>query len=113
MPAYKIEDDVNMLGLFAQSPAPKKGINPGETLMVSFKTSMADGSDIYDYVSMFRGQSDYVIGFHGISADIINGQSLTGVLRPEVPEPAITAILAVGAAILLRRRNKQVGCGKA
>jgi len=80
---------------------------------VSFKTSMADGSDMYDYVSMFRGQSDYVIGFHGISADIINGQSLTGVLRPEVPEPAITAILAVGAAILLRRRNKQVGCGKA
>jgi hypothetical protein len=54
---------------------------------------------------------DSAIGFHGISADIIKGQSLSGIngVGEPVPEPAVAALLGVGGvAFILRRRPAYV-----
>ena len=66
-----------------------------------------DGSDIYDYIAAFAGQNDYVMGFHGISSDIIRGESLTGVyFASEVPEPASISLLGLLGGVLFRRRTR-------
>ena len=107
VPGWKIQDSVRMISLSAAAPPSKKGLNPGETLEVSFCTSLEDGSDIYDYIAAFAGQNDYVMGFHGISSDIIRGESLTGVyFASEVPEPASISLLGLLGGVLFRRRTR-------
>ncbi len=106
LPGYEpyITDGASMIELNAVDPAPSNGITPsGNKLVVEFATSLADGSDIFDYLAFFNGGADteaYSLGFHAISTDtIVNDGSLTG-----VPEPASLALLVFGVPILIRRK---------
>ena len=108
LPGYEpyITDGPSMIELNAVDPAPSNGITPsGNKLVVEFTTSLADGSDIFDYLAFFNGGADteaYSLGFHAISTDtIVNNGSLTG-----VPEPASLALLVFGVPILIRRKLK-------
>jgi len=90
----------------------KKAMEIGQYLQVSFMTSLADGSGVEDYFAAFGAGDDTgigSIGFHGISASIINGQSLSGVnMSAPVPEPALAGLLAAGGvALVLRRRARR------
>jgi len=119
LPGYVpvLKNDAGMFSFMARPAAPKRGINPGESLAVLFKTSLADGSDIANYLAAFDLGDDtarYSVGFHAISADIIDGESLSGVYdipdqpNTEVPEPGTMTLLVIGAigAILRRRRRR-------
>jgi hypothetical protein len=82
----------------------------GQMLEVTFRTSLADGAGITDYFHAFGGGADTLegsIGFHGISADIIGGESLSGVVTTTaVPEPALAGLLGIGGAVLLLKRRR-------
>jgi hypothetical protein len=94
---------------FQAKPSPvKKGIGVGEQLQVQFNTNLADGSNIDDFLAAFGGGSDtaaFVAGFHAISADVVNGESLTG--STDIPEPGTLALLAVGGSLSLVRRRRR------
>ena len=98
---------VMLLEFAADSPPPRRGLGVGETLQVQFATSLADGSDIADYLAFFDGgadSSDHAIGFHAISADVVDGESLSGI---SLPEPASMLLIAVGAPLALQHRNRR------
>jgi hypothetical protein len=108
LPGYQAmtNDSMFLLEFQADAPAVQHGIGPGEVFQVQFDTSLADGSDIYDYLAFFDGGEDtanYTIGFHAISADTVDGQSLSGIY--EVPEPATIMIGALGLLVALRLRK--------
>jgi hypothetical protein len=103
-----------LISLLALSPAPKKGIGPGSSFAVEFQTSLADGSTINDYLGAFGGQdtSNGALGFQAISADVVNGQSLSGInQRNPVPEPSLMALLTLGGAgaVVMRRGARRHG----
>lgn len=107
LPGYQsvTNDAVFLLEFQADAPPVQKGIGPGEYLQVQFDTILADGSDIYDYLAFLNGGEDtaaYSIGFHAISADIVDGQSLSGI---HVPEPSMIAVGALGLLVVLRMRK--------
>lgn len=108
LPGYgpQTRDEFPLIELQAGAPPTRKGLNIGESLEVRFQTSLADGSGIADYLAAFGGGADtgaYSIGFHGISASTVNGESLSGIF---VPEPSTLAMLSfVGLGLLCRRRS--------
>ena len=76
-------------------------------MQVRFNTLLVNGSTIQDYFNAFGGGNDtaaYSIGFHAISAQAVDGDSLSGVA---VPEPATLAMLAFGGLAILGRRAKR------
>jgi len=94
-----------LLELQAKKPPPRKGLGPGEMLQVQFDTSLPDGSDIMDYLDFFDGGEDgrlYTVGFHAISATVVEGGSLSGIYTPEPGTLVLILLGAVGG--LLRRR---------
>ena len=101
-----IVDGPSMIELNAVNPAPHDGLSPGGSLVVEFATSLADGSDIDDYLSAFNGGQDthaYSLGFHAISTDTIEGDgSLSG---GHIPEPGMISLVAAGSLALLRRKR--------
>lgn len=105
-----IPDGDSMVRLEAAAAPTQKGIGPGESVQVQFETSLADGSAINDYFSFFGKGDDtglYSIGFHAISAAVLDGQSLSGAAsEPPAPEPGTLALLALGAWPVLRRRRR-------
>jgi len=108
LPGYNpdILDGESMVQLQANPPAPKKGIAPGEMLQVQFNTSLPGGSDIDDYLAFFNGGDDtapFAIGFQAINADVVEGESVSGV---NLPEPSLLALLSTGGLILLARRQR-------
>ena len=109
LPGYgtEITDGSSMIEFRAAPPPTGNGVAPGgEKLVVEFATSLADGSDIFDYLAAFNGGDDTEycsIGFHAISADTVGGESLTGVT---VPEPAALGLIGLGAVAMLKRRQK-------
>jgi len=112
LPGYNpvITDGGSMVQLQADPAPPKEGIGPGETLQVQFSTSLPDGADIFSYFAAFDGGDDtgaYSLGFHAISADVVDGESLSGVITiTEVPEPAALSLMLVGGAVMLARRRR-------
>lgn len=111
LPGYEsvTNDSPPLLELQAKSPPPTKGLGIGETLAVTFSTSLPDGPErIADYLAFFDGGSDtahYALGFHAISASTVNGESLSGIYT--VPEPGTMALVAVAGAVLLARRKRR------
>ncbi len=111
LPGYGslIEDGSSMIEFNAANPAPHDGIgpaDPNEELVVEFQTSLAVGSDIFDYLAFFDGEDDtqmYAIGFHAISADVVDYESLSGV----VPEPASATLFLLGFSGLVWRRKRR------
>ncbi len=101
-----ITDGESMIELNTVNPAPHEGLSPGESLVVEFSTSLADGAGIEDYLAAFGSGDDtsnYSLGFHAISTDTIeNDGSLSGA---KVPEPASIALIGSGAIALIRRRR--------
>jgi hypothetical protein len=99
-------DMPDLYELQADSPPTSKGLNIGESLVVQFNTILPDGLDrIHDYLAAFGGGSDtanYAIGFHAISASIIDGQSLSGMY---VPEPATMLVVGLGALLVVIGRR--------
>lgn len=110
LPGYNTEtsDPMPLIELQAKSSPVKYGIGAGEVLEVQFNTSLANGSTMADYFRAFGGGDDtaeYSIGFHAISATVVDGQSLTGIIPGgAVPEPASLAMLAFGGLAVLYRR---------
>jgi hypothetical protein len=109
LPGYHTQtsDAVPLIELQAESSPVKYGIGPGEVLHVRFNTSLANGSTIQDYFNAFGGGNDtaaYSIGFHAISAQAVDGDSLSGVA---VPEPVTLGMLAIGGLAILGRRAKR------
>lgn len=108
LPGYgpEITDGSSMIEFGAAVPPTGNGLAPGgDKLVVEFATSLADGSDIFDYLAAFNGGDDTEycsLGFHAISADTVGGNSLTGVT---VPEPAALGLIALGAVAMLKRRR--------
>jgi len=95
--------------LQAGSPPPRKGIGPGEVLQVRFQTLLPDGAGIYDYFAAFGGgqdTADYAIGFHAISATVVNGESLAGSMT-HMPEPATMMLLGAGILVGVLRRTRR------
>jgi len=115
LPGYHnlTSEAVPLIELDAKSPPPKRGIGPGELLEVQFDTWLSDGSLIQDYLAFFGGGSDTsvgAIGFHAISADVVNGESLSGFSGSyaHVPEPSTAIFLVAGASLaIVRRRNRR------
>jgi len=111
LPGYGslIEDGPSMIEFNAADPPPFNGIgpaDPNEKLVVEFHTSLTVGADIFDYLTSFDGGNDtqmYAIGFHAISADVVDDESLSGV----VPEPASVTLLLLGFSGLLLRRKRR------
>jgi len=109
LPGYGslIEDGPSMIEFTAAGPAPHDGIgpaDPNEKLVVEFQTSLAVGSDIFDYLAYFDEGNDtqmYAIGFHAISADVVDYESLSGA----VPEPASATLFLLGFSGLMWRRK--------
>jgi len=109
LPGYQSQtgDAVPMIELQAKNSPVKYGIGVGEVLQVRFNTSLPDGSTIQDYFSAFGGGNDmghYSIGFHAISAEVVNGGSLSGIA---MPEPATLGMLAFGGLVILGRKAKR------
>ena len=108
LPGYgaEITDGSSMIEFVAASPPTGYGLLPGgDKLVVEFATSLADGSDIFDYLDAFNGGDDteqYSLGFHAVSTDTLSGKSLTGVT---VPEPAALGLISLGAVAMLKRRR--------
>jgi len=113
LPGYHTQtsDAVSLIELQAESSPVKYGIGPGEVLQVRFNTSLVNGSTILDYFNAFGGGNDtaaYSIGFHAISAQAVDGGSLSGVASGvAVPEPATLAMLVFGGLAILGRRAKR------
>jgi hypothetical protein len=108
LPGYQAvtNDGVFLIEFQADAPPVQMGIGPGEVFQVQFGTALADGADIFDYLAFFGGgedTADYALGFHAISADVVNGESLSGVY--EVPEPATVLVGALGLLVFVRRRK--------
>lgn len=110
VPGYKNLVDDTMFAFNAKSSPVKNGLAPGLELVVRFATTLADGSNENDYMSALGGGNDtpqYALGFHAISAAIVNGQSLSGMsVTGEVPEPATATILLAGGMLLALRRKR-------
>jgi hypothetical protein len=108
LPGYgpEISDGSSMIEFEAAVPPTGYGLGVGgDKLVVEFATSLADGSDIFDYLAAFNGGDDtehLSIGFHAISADTVSGNSLTGV---NVPEPAALGLIVLGAVAMLKRKR--------
>lgn len=114
LPGYQNETGKErpLVELQADSPPVVAGLGVGEAVVVEFGTCLPDGSDIGDYIAAFGDGEDtalYTIGFHAISADTVNGESLSGT---HTPEPATLSLVVLGAcAVLLRwRRNSGRRC---
>ena len=110
LPGYDniLKDDDGMVGFEADSPPPTKGIGPAEMLQVQFDVDnlLSDSDGIDDYLAAFNGGGDtavYSLGFHAISADTVDGESLSDVYAPE---PAALSLLVLGGLALIRRRRK-------
>lgn len=107
LPGYHNETADSTIEFQAKSSPVKYGLSGGESLQVRFDTSLDDGDGIYDYFESFGEGSDtghFSIGFHAISATVVDGQSLSGVA---VPEPASMTILALGGLAMLTRRRQR------
>jgi hypothetical protein len=109
LPGYQNEtgDAVPLIELQAKSSPVRYGIGVGEVLQVRFNTSLPDESTIQDYLNAFGGGNDvghYSIGFHAISAEVVDGGSLSGVA---LPEPATLGMLAFGGLVILGRKYKR------
>lgn len=101
--------DSYLIEMQADSPPTKKGIGIGESVQVRFFTSLADGSTVEDYLRGFGGGNDTslaALGFHAISASILNGESLSG--ATSVPEPTVAGLLALGGTFLAARRRRKM-----
>ncbi len=108
LPGYgpAITDGSSMIDLNSANPATKKGLAPGDSMAIQFATTLANGSDIDDYLSVFNGGNDsvaYTVGFHAISTDTVNGESLSGVY---VPEPATLSLIGIGALGMILKRKR-------
>ncbi len=109
LPGYNsvTNDNPALVEFQAKSAPPTKGIGIGESLVVQFDTSLADGPDrTADYLAFFNGGSDtadYTIGFHAISASTVNGESLSGI----IPEPGTMLLAGFGVLLLLVRRARR------
>jgi len=109
LPGYQAEttDGVPLIELRTATPKPVKGLSVGESLTVTFGTSLADGSDIGDFLAAFGGGEDtaaWSIGFHALRAGGTASSPSSGIV---VPEPATLATLAGGVLLALLRRKRR------
>ena len=98
-------EPVPLVELQAEAPPPYEGLALNEMLVLQFDTTLADGSDVDDYLSAFGGGEDtdqYSIGFHAITSGTVDGESLSGIY---VPEPVTLLLLCLGVVPVLRRRR--------
>ena len=102
-------DNIPLVELRARPSPVTNGLGVGETLEVWFGTAWPDGTDVFDYLFAFGGGTDTAtgaLGFHAISADVVNGESLSGISDgTTIPEPHTLALLGFAAAWMLRRRR--------
>ena len=114
LPGYQTEtsDPMPLIELQAKSSPVKYGLGVGEVLQVRFNTSLGNGSTMQDYFNALDGGNDtaaYSIGFHAISAEVVCGGSLSGIVPDgtPVPEPATLGMLAFGGLAILGRKAKR------
>lgn len=114
LPGYQTQtsDPMPLIELQAKSSPVKYGLGVGEVLQVRFNTSLANGATILHYFDALDDGDDtaaYSIGFHAISAQVVNGGSLSGTVpgNNEVPEPATLGMLALGGLAVLGRKAKR------
>lgn len=114
LPGYRPQthDAMPLVELRAEVPAPRKGLGPGELLMVSFRTNLPDGAGMEGYLAAFGGGDDtglYALGFQAINASILNGGSLSGMNNGSepVPEPATMALVLIGGLASVVRRSRR------
>ena len=114
LPGYQAQtsDPMPLIELQAKSSPVQYGIGVGEVLQVRFNTSLANGATMLAYFGALNGGDDtaaYSIGFHAISAQVVNGGSLSGTLPggSQVPEPATLGMLAFGGLAVLGRKAKR------
>ena len=82
----------------AAPPAPKKGVNPGESLGVIF--TLKDNGTLEDVVDELA-TGELRIGIHVINFDSGGSESFVN-----VPEPATLLLLTLGAGLVRRRRRR-------
>lgn len=81
----------------ASSPPPQKGINPGESVKITF--DLVGGQSFADVIGQLN-TGDLRIGAHLIALPDGSSESMVN-----VPEPTTVALLGLGALTLLRKRS--------